>query len=94
MNRAGEYITNLQGEARYRSFRPSPLPPKDLQIDEETVSLLARTSRALAKLDAESSKVPNMDMFISMYVRKEALLSSQLEGTQATLEDVLDPSNE
>lgn len=94
MNRAGEYITNLQGEARYRSFRPSPLPPKDLQIDEETVSLLSRTSRALAKLDAESSKVPNMDMFISMYVRKEALLSSQLEGTQATLEDVLDPSNE
>lgn len=94
MNRAGEYITNLQGESRYRSFRPSPLPPKDLQIDEETVSLLARTSRALAKLDAESSKVPNMDMFISMYVRKEALLSSQLEGTQATLEDVLDPSNE
>lgn len=94
MNRAGEYITNLQGEARYRSFRPSPLPPKDLQIDEETVSLLARTSRALAKLDTESSKVPNMDMFISMYVRKEALLSSQLEGTQATLEDVLDPSNE
>ena len=65
-----------------------------MQIDEETVSLLARTSRALAKLDAESSKVPNMDMFISMYVRKEALLSSQLEGTQATLEDVLDPSNE
>ena len=94
MNRAGEYITNLQGEARYRSFRPSPLPPKDLQIDEETVSLLSRTSRALAKLDAETSKVPNMDMFISMYVRKEALLSSQLEGTQATLEDVLDPSNE
>ncbi len=55
------------------------------------LSLLTGATKALATLDTLSSYIPNMELFVSMYVRKEALLSSQIEGTQATLEDVLDP---
>ena len=90
MQRSGEYINNLSGEAMYKSFRPAPLPPV-IDMDNEIVSLLTSATKALATLDTLSSYIPNMNLFVSMYVRKEALLSSQIEGTQATLEDVLDP---
>ena len=90
MQRAGEYITNLSGEAEYKSFRPTPLPV-EINMDAEMISLLTDATKALATLDTLSSYIPNMNLFVSMYVRKEALLSSQIEGTQATLEDVLDP---
>ena len=90
MQRAGEYITNLSGEAEYKSFRPTPLPI-EINMDAEMISLLTDATKALATLDTLSSYIPNMNLFVSMYVRKEALLSSQIEGTQATLEDVLDP---
>lgn len=90
MGKSGEYITNLSGEAAYRSFRPSPLPPV-IDMDNEMISLLTGATKALASLETLSSYIPNMNLFVSMYVRKEALLSSQIEGTQATLEDVLDP---
>ncbi|MBR3974567.1 MAG: Fic family protein [Clostridia bacterium] len=90
MQRSGEYISNLSGEAMYKSFRPAPLPPV-IDMDNEMVSLLTGATKALSTLDILSSYIPNMNLFISMYVRKEALLSSQIEGTQATLEDVLDP---
>ena len=90
MQRSGEYISNLSGEATYKSFRPAPLPPV-IDMDNEMISLLTGATKALATLDTLSSYIPNMNLFVSMYVRKEALLSSQIEGTQATLEDVLDP---
>lgn len=90
MQRSGEYIGNLTGEAMYKSFRPAPLPPA-LNMDDEMISQLTSATKALATLDTLSSYIPNMNLFVSMYVRKEALLSSQIEGTQATLEDVLDP---
>ena len=90
MNRAGEYIRNLSGEAEYKSFRPTPLPI-EINMDAEMISLLTDATKALATLDTLSSYISNMNLFVSMYVRKEALLSSQIEGTQATLEDVLDP---
>lgn len=90
MNKAGEYVTNLSGEAEYKSFRPTPLPV-EINMDAEMISLLMDATKALATLDTLSSYIPNMNLFVSMYVRKEALLSSQIEGTQATLEDVLDP---
>ncbi len=91
MNKAGEYISNLSGEAEYKSFRPSPLPI-EIKMDTEMISLLTRATKSLSMLDTLSSYIPNMNLFVSMYVRKEALLSSQIEGTQATLEDVLDPN--
>lgn len=53
--------------------------------------MLVTTSRALTNLERLALLIPSTDLFIAMYVRKEALLSSQIEGTQCTLEDVLDP---
>lgn len=90
MSIAGTYITNLSGDATYQSFRPSPLPP-ELNIDDDMLSLLTGATKAIASLDTLATYIPNINLFVSMYVRKEALLSSQIEGTQATLEDVLDP---
>ena len=90
MSKAGTQISNLSGDAAYKSFRPTPLPP-ELNIDDEMLSHLTGATKAIASLDALATHIPNMNLFVSMYVRKEALLSSQIEGTQATLEDVLDP---
>lgn len=95
MNRAGTYINNLSGEAAYQSFKPNPLPPMpEIELDEEIVALLVDANRQLVKLDTASQIIANADLFISMYVRKEALISSQIEGTQCTLDDVLDPEVE
>ncbi|MBQ3257735.1 MAG: Fic family protein [Oscillospiraceae bacterium] len=90
MKRSGEYVSNLSGDAAYKSFRPSPLPP-EIEMDAEMIELLTSATKLLSVLDTMSTYIPNMNLFVSMYVRKEALLSSQIEGTQATLEDVLDP---
>lgn len=94
-NRAGEFITNLTGELQYRSFSPKPLPPDPpVELDEDSIGLLTKAHRSLGILEGVSRQVPDMDLFVSMYVRKEALLSSQIEGTQATLDDILDPDIE
>ena len=94
-NRAGGYRKNLSGEMMYQSFIPSPLPPEPpIEIDSEMLSLAVEAGRRLAALDVISKNIPNIELFVSMYVRKEALMSSQIEGTQATLEDILDPSLE
>ena len=90
MNRAGEYIRNLTGDAGYQSFRPSPLPPL-LESDTDSVRLLVKANRELAILNTAASLIPDTDLFVSMYVRKEALMTSQIEGTQCTLDDILDP---
>ncbi len=91
-NRAGKEITNFSGEAAYKSFLPAPLPPNPpLELDTEGLRLLVSANKQLGILDAVSSRIPNINLFVSMYVRKEALMSSQIEGTQATLEDVFDP---
>ena len=92
MGRAGEFVNNLSGEATYKSFKPAPLPPKpELNIDSDMVKKLVDANRDLVRLDTAAKLIPNVDLFISMYVRKEALISSQIEGTQCTLDDVLDP---
>ncbi len=95
MSRAGIYVDNLTGEAAYQSFKPNPLPPiPEIEMDEEIVKLLIDANKQLVKLDTASQLISNADLFISMYVRKEALISSQIEGTQCTLDDVLDPEVE
>ncbi len=92
MNRSGEFVKNLSGEAEYISFKPYPLPPKpELHIDSDTVKKLVEANRDLVRLDTAAKLIPNVELFILMYVRKEALISSQIEGTQCTLYDVLDP---
>lgn len=91
-NRAGSFINNLSGEMAYKSFRPAPLPPSPpIELDSESLARLIDANRKIALLEGLSSRIPNMDLFVSMYVRKEALLSSQIEGTQCTLDDILDP---
>mgnify|MGYP000726455738 FL=1 len=91
-SRAGCFITNLSGEMAYQSFRPNPLPPEPpIEMSNEMIAKLVDANRKLATLDGLSSRIPNMDLFVSMYVRKEALLSSQIEGTQCTLDDILNP---
>ncbi len=92
MGRSGELVTNLRGEAAYQSFKPSPLPPNpELNISRDIVKKLVEANRDLVRLDTAAKLIPNVELFISMYVRKEALISSQIEGIQCTLDDVLDP---
>lgn len=93
--RAGSYRKNLYGEMEYRSFVPAALPPDpSVVIDDEMGTLLLEAHKKLSYLEGITSLIPDMNLFISMYVRKEALLSSQIEGTQATLEDIFDPDIE
>lgn len=91
-NRAGYFRSNLSGDMAYQSFVPAPLPPTPpVDLGNEGLNLLIQANRQLALLEGLAARIPNMDLFVSMYVRKEALLSSQIEGTQATLDDVLNP---
>lgn len=95
MGRSGTLVKNLSGDMAYRSFRPAPLPPEPpVILDDDAMGLLVAASRNVQKLDDMARYVPNAQLFVSMYVRKEALLSSQIEGTQCTLEDILDPEIE
>lgn len=91
-NRAGTLVNNLSGEMAYKSFRPAPLPPNPpINVSGELLKELIDANKKIATLEGLSSRIPSMNLFISMYVRKEALLSSQIEGTQCTLEDILNP---
>ncbi|ATU94215.1 Fic family protein [Phyllobacterium zundukense] len=85
--RSGNYVRQPTG---YSAFIPKDLPPDpDLQVDSEMQSLLSRADRALGRLDGSIQTLPNTDLFVMMYIRKEAVLSSQIEGTKASLNDLL-----
>jgi len=86
--RSGQYITQLTGDLSYRAFVPNFLPFK-VNINNELQTMLTKAHSALGRLDGVSEIVPDVDFFVRMYVNKEATLSSQVEGTQATLADVL-----
>ena len=66
-------------------------PNPELNINSDIVKKLVEANRDLVRLDTAAKLIPNVELFISMYVRKEALISSQIEGTQCTLDDILDP---
>lgn len=85
--RSGAYIKQMQG---YQAFIPKPLPPEPLIIDWEMQELLSKADRALGRLDGITEILPNPDLFVSMYIKQEAVLSSQIEGTQASLVDILE----
>ncbi len=90
--RAGKYISNLSGDMEYMSFLPTSLPPSpEIELDKEMVDLLVTAHGNIKLLDGLTSYIPNIELYVSMYVRKEALLSSQIEGAQASLDDILDP---
>ena len=85
--RAGRYIAQPTG---YRAFIPAPLPPvPPVKVEGELQRLLSEADRALGRLDGSVHTLPNPDLFVYMYVRKEAVLSSQIEGTQSSLQDLL-----
>jgi Fic family protein len=84
--RAGQYLKQATG---YKAFDPKPLPPDPpLKIDVKLSRLLSQADLALGRLDGISTLLPNPDLFVSMYVRQEAVFSSQIDGTQTTLEDL------
>jgi Fic family protein len=87
MRNTGTYLRQPTG---YKAFIPQPLPPQPaIKMDEEMQALLSEADRALGRLDGSIQTLPNPDLFVFMYVRKEAVLSSQIEGTQASLNDLL-----
>lgn len=86
--RSGTYVSQPEG---YRAFIPAPLPPRPkIRMNGELTKLLSDADRALGRVDGVASILPNPDLFVAMYVRHEAVFSSQIEGTQSTLEDVLE----
>ncbi|MCB1132386.1 MAG: Fic family protein [Verrucomicrobiae bacterium] len=92
MNRGttGHYLPiSTVGESA-RAFVPAPLPPHpDVELDEDLGALLDAASTALGRLDGISIVLPDPDLFLYTYVRQEAVLSSQIEGTQSSLSDLL-----
>ena len=86
-SRAGRTVPQATG---YLAYVPAPFPPNPpVQLSAEMVSLLSRADQALGKLDGIATLLPNPDLFVGMYVRKEALLSSQIEGIDSTLDEVI-----
>ncbi len=86
--RLGRYEETSIGET-VRAFIPPPLPPRPPMDMAPFSALLERATQALGRLDGIASILPDTPLFLYMYVRKEALLSSQIEGTQSSLSDLL-----
>ena len=85
--RSGYYVAQSAG---YRAFNPKPLPPDPpVQLGPELQRDLSNADRALGRLDGSVETLPHPNLFVYMYVRKEAVLSSQIEGTQSSLQDLL-----
>ena len=86
-SRAGKTVAQASG---YLAYVPATLPPEPaMALDGEAIDLLSRADQALGKLDGTATLLPNPDLFVGMYVRKEALLSSQIEGIESTLDEVI-----
>lgn len=80
--RLGRYIVKTYGEESVRTFVPPPLPPNPPVRLEALQHLLAQANQSLGRLDGLASVLPNLSLFIYAYVRKEAVLSSQIEPRQ------------
>ena len=85
--RAGHVVRQLEG---YVAFEPVDLPPDPpLELDNRLWALLSDADVAVGRLDGLARTLPDADLFLAMYVRQEALLSSQIEGTECTMDDIL-----
>ena len=88
--RLGSYVRSSTAEEHFDAYVPPPLPPKPpLDLGPRHNDLMERANRALGRLDGVATLLPDTPLFLYAYVRKEALLSSQIEGTQSTLSDLL-----
>lgn len=85
----GRYISNSVSGELVKAYMPDTLPPNPPIEMVELYSLLDRANLAIGRLDGISINVPDISLFLYMYIRKEAVLSSQIEGTQSTLDDLL-----
>lgn len=88
-SRLGRFVETSVGGEKVKAFVPPPLPPKPPVDLSSMLTRLSAAERALGRLDGVSVLLPNKELFLYMYVRKEAVLSSQIEGTQSTLSDLL-----
>lgn len=87
-HRAGRFVQQTSG---LRTFVPAPLPPDPpVVLDGGLLAILSRADVSLGRLDGIVKVIPDPELFVAMYVRREAVLSSQIEGTQSTLEDLLE----
>jgi Fic family protein len=87
--RLGRYVVKTFEQESFRAFVPPPLPPDPLVRLDSLQLLLDQANQALGRLDGLASLLPDLPLFIYAYVRKEAVLSSQIEGTQSSLSDLL-----
>lgn len=86
----GEVVIRRTGDEEFRPFIPRPLPPRpDLRTDAGITDLLETANRALGRIDGLSMLLPDRSLFLYFYVRKEAVLSSQIEGTQSSISELL-----
>jgi Fic family protein len=84
------YVTSTLSGERIRAFVPPPLPPSSKALDVTSLqAILAEANQAIGRLDGMTSALPYLRLFLYSYVRKEAVLSSQIEGTQSSLSDLL-----
>jgi Fic family protein len=86
-DRAGRYVRQLRG---YRAFIPEALPPAALDVSGTMAAALSKADIALGRLDGAVATLPHPELFTAMYVRREAVLSSQIEGTQASMDDLVE----
>ena len=87
---AGRYVTSIAGSEEVRAFVPAPLPPVPaLELIGAVRNSLDQGLLALGRLDGAAGTLPDAHLLLYTYVRKEAVLSSQIEGTQSTLDDLL-----
>ena len=87
---AGTYIVDASSGESVRAFVPANLPPEPpLELTADDLGLVERANRALGRLDGLTVLLPDPQLFIYFYVRKEAVLSSQIEGTQSSFSDLL-----
>lgn len=87
--RLGTYAVSTLGGETVRAFIPAPLPPVPPLLLDTLQVLLEQANQALGRLDGLATVLPDLPLFIYAYVRKEAVLSSQIEGTQSSLSDLL-----
>src|SRR3984885_4531869 len=87
--RIGRFLVSTVGGETVRAYVPPALPPIPPVRLDAVQRLLEQANQALGRLDGLASFLPDLSLFIYAYVRKEALLSSQIEGTQSSLSDLL-----
>ncbi|HIQ51660.1 MAG TPA: Fic family protein, partial [Pseudomonas pachastrellae] len=86
----GQYVPSIAGGIACQAFVPAALPPQPpLQLDNKLAGRINQAMLTLGRLDAISTLLPDARLFLYSYVRKEAVMSSQIEGTQSSLSDLM-----